>query len=186
MTYVIELLAARHKRAKATFLCGEPSLDTYVRQQASQDMRRDLAACYVLRAADDSVIVGYYTLSATSVAFTDLPSDLAPEAGRYPAVPAVLLGRLAVDSRYQGQGMSTILLLDALRRTLRTGIGIQLVIVDALNETVIGFYERREFRRFVDTSLRLFLPMSKVRAIFPDDVAALAEVRQDQIQKDSG
>jgi hypothetical protein len=136
-------------------------------------MRRNLAACYVLCVPDSSEIVGYYTLSATSVAFTDLPPELVKEAGRYRVVPAALLGRLAVDTRNQGQGMSTILLVDALRRTLRTGIGIQLVIVDALDETVVGFYERREFRRLADADRRLYLAMSKVRDMFPEEAAAL-------------
>jgi GNAT superfamily N-acetyltransferase len=177
MIPTIEPLAAQHKRARAAFSCGEASLDTYLRQQAGQDMRRNLAACYVLAVPDGSEILGYYTLSATSVAFTDLPPHLAKEAARYPVVPAVLLGRLAVDSRHHGQGLSTILLVDALRRTLRTGIGIQLVIVDALDERVVSFYERREFRRFADSERRLYLPMSKVRDMFPEDVAALTGAR---------
>jgi len=169
----IEPLAPHHDRA--SFSCGEQTLDAYIQRQAGQDMRRDLAACYVLCAQGSSEIIGYYTLSATSVELTELPRDLAKTSGRYQLVPAVLLGRLAVATTFAGQGMSTVLLLNALRRTLRTGIGVKLMIVDALNEGVVAFYERREFRRLESSSLRLYLPLSKVRDIFPEEEADAAD-----------
>ncbi len=71
----IELLASHHDRA--AFSCGEPSLDTYLHKQAGQDVKRDLAACYVLCGPGNSDIIGYYTLSVLSVAFEDLPPELA-------------------------------------------------------------------------------------------------------------
>lgn len=165
--YEIVPLVSRHDRA--SFSCGEPSLDAYIKTQASQDIKRDLAACYILAERGASAIIGYYTLSASSVELTDLPAELAKKAGRYHLVPAVLLGRLAVDSRYHGQGMSSLLLIDALRRVLRTGVGVKLVIVDALHEQAARFYEHFEFRRFVDRPLSLFMPVSKARDLFPND-----------------
>ncbi len=68
-----------------------------------------------------------------------------------------------------------MLLLNALRRTLRTGIGVKLMIVDALNKGVVAFYERREFRRLEGNPLRLYLPLSKVRDIFPGEGADAAD-----------
>lgn len=171
--YTVEPLAPHHERT--AFSCGEASLDGYLQRQASQDVKRDLAACYMLTARDNPSIIGYYTLSATSVELTDLPPDVAKKSGRYSLVPAVLLGRLAVDQRHQGSGMSTLLLLNALRRVLRTGIGIRLVIVDALHEQAAHFYEHYEFRRFADHPLRLFLPVSTIRDLFPEDVAPTGE-----------
>lgn len=168
--YEIVPLAPHHDRA--AFSCGEPSLDAYLKTQASQDVKRDLAACYVLCERGSSAIIGYYSLSASSVELTDLPADLAKKSGRYRLVPAVLLGRLAVDQRYQGQGMSTLLLMNALRRVLRTGVGVKLVLVDALHERAAQFYEHAEFHRFADQPLRLYLPLSKVRDLFPEDAPA--------------
>lgn len=168
--YVIEPLASLHDRA--AFSCGEPSLDNYIKKQASQDIKRDLAACYVLSGSEQSTIIGYYTLSAASVELSDLPPEIARKSGRYPLIPAVLLGRLAVDQRFQGTGMSTLLLLDALRRVLRTGIGVKLVLVDALHETAAQFYEHYEFRHFEDQPMRLYLPMSKVCDLFPEDASS--------------
>lgn len=66
--------------------------------------------------------------------------------------------------------MSTLLLLNALRRVLRTGIGVKLVIVDALHEQAANFYEHYELRRFEQTPLCLYLPTSKIRDLFPEDV----------------
>lgn len=168
--YEIVPLAPHHDRAALS--CGEPSLDSYLRTQANQDVKRDLAACYVLCERGNSDVIGYYTLSASSVELTDLPADLAKKSGRYRLVPAVLLGRLAVDQRYQGRGMSTLLLVNALRRVLRTGVCVKFLLVDALHEHAAQFYEHFDFRRFEDQPLRLYLPLSKVRDIFPEDTSA--------------
>ncbi len=167
MDYVVEPLAPQHDRA--AFSCGEPSLDAYIQRQAGQDVRRDLAICYILCARGSPEVIGYYTLSAYSVEFTALPPELAKQSGRYRLVPAILLGRLAVAARFQGQGMSAILITDALQRALRTGVGVKLVIVDALNERAASFYERRDFLRLKDYPLRLFLPTSKIREMFPSE-----------------
>ena len=167
--YVIEPLGPHHDRK--TFSCGEPSLDAYIQRQAGQDVKRDLAACYILCPPASAAIVGYYTLSASSVELTELPLELAKQSGRYPLIPAVLRGRLAVDQRYHGQGMSSLLLVDALRRALRAGVGVKLVLVDALHEHAAAFYEHFEFRRFEATPLRLYLPVSTIRDLFPRDAA---------------
>lgn len=171
--YGITPLGPQHDRA--VFSCGEPSLDSYLQRQVSQDVKRDLAACYVLSQPGNATIIGYYTLSASTVELADLPAELAKKAGRYKLIPAVLLGRLAVAQAFQGQGMSALLLMDALRRTLRTGVGVKLVIVDALNESAARFYEHYDFRSFVDHPLRLFLPTAAIRALFPEDEAPSEE-----------
>jgi predicted GNAT family N-acyltransferase len=168
MPYVFEPLdTSRHDRA--AFSCGEPSLDNYLKTLANQDMRHDLAQCYVLIASGSSSIIGYYTLSSSAVDVSALPKALAKTAGRYSSVPAVLIGRLAVDTRVQGQHMGSHVLLDALRRCLRAGIGIKVVVVDALHEQAAQFYLHYGFRQFEDSPLRLYLPMTYVRSLFPAD-----------------
>jgi GNAT superfamily N-acetyltransferase len=165
--YVIAPLGLRHDRA--AFTCGEPSLDAYLQRQASQDVKRHLAACYVLTQRYSAEIIGYYTLSASSIELANVPAELAKKAGRYPLIPTVLLGRLAVAQRFQRRGMSELLVMDALRRTLRTGVGVKLVIVDALNDSTAHFYEHYDFRRFADRPLRLYLPVNAIRELFPED-----------------
>lgn len=168
MPYAFEPLdPSRHDRA--AFSCGEPPLDAYLKTQANQDMRRDLALCYVLCERGGAEIIGYYTLSSCAVELTGLPRDITKSAGGYRALPAVLLGRLAVAATFRGQGMGSHLLLDALRRGLRAGIAIKLVVVDALHETAAAFYLHHGFRRFEDHPLRLYLPMAHVRQLVPTE-----------------
>jgi GNAT superfamily N-acetyltransferase len=161
--YIIEPLGAQHDRK--AFSSGEPSLDTYLQRQAGQDVKRDLAACYVLCERDSTAILGYFTLSASSVELRDLPPELAKRAGRYPLVPAVLLGRLAVDQQAQGGGLGAVLLADALQRALQTGVGVKLVIVDALSDRAVRFYEHHGFRRFEDISVRFFIAPDTIRGM---------------------
>lgn len=163
----VEPLAPHHDRA--AFSCGVPSLDVYLQRQARQDVKRDLSACYILCVSGSPEIIGYYTLTATSIEVIELPTELSKMAGRYRRVGAALLGRLAVDTRYAGQGMGSLLLLNAMRRTLRSGMAFKVMVVDALNEQAARFYEKFDFQRFQDDPLHLYLPMSKARELFPGD-----------------
>jgi hypothetical protein len=75
-----------------------------LRTQAGQDSRRRVASCFVLTRTDKPAqVLGYYTLSALSIALTDLPSSITKRLPRYPIVPATLMGRLATDSRHRGK-----------------------------------------------------------------------------------
>lgn len=158
-----EPLSKDHNRQD--FSCGVDALDRYFRQQASQDQRRGLSAPHVLVDTDKGKVAGYYTLSSTSVKPTSIPSEFSTKIGRYETVPAILLGRLAVDQSYRGQKLGTFLLLDALRRCFeisRRDIAAWAVFVDALDETARSFYERYGFIRCSDDEYRLFLPMSTI------------------------
>lgn len=97
----IELLGGQHDRAG--FACGKEALDQYFQRQVTQDARRRLASPFVMVMPGGS-IGGYYTLSSTAVRLHDLPEELARRLPRYPLVPAILIGRLAIDRRYHGQG----------------------------------------------------------------------------------
>lgn len=92
----VEPLASSHDRS--VFESGAEPLDRYLRTQASQDARKNVAAPFVLLLADGT-IAGYYTLSSTSVQLAELPAQTVRKLPRYPLVPATLLGRLAVDRR---------------------------------------------------------------------------------------
>ena len=107
--WVVELLRNDHNRAD--FSCGDASLDGYLKQQAGQDLRRACATPFVLvPERGGTLILGYYTLSSYGIDIGELPADLAKKLPRYPVIPATLLGRLAVDHRYQGQGIGRALM----------------------------------------------------------------------------
>lgn len=88
---------------------------------------------------------------------------------RYPTVPTTLLGRLAIDHRYKGKGAGRHLLMDALRRSMRSEIASFAVVVDAKDEGARDFYRRDGFMPFQETPMRLFLPMATIRKVFGVD-----------------
>jgi ribosomal protein S18 acetylase RimI-like enzyme len=161
--YVLEPLNSTHDRT--TFSCGVDSLDAYLQQQASQDMRRHLAGVFVLRKANDPAVVGYFTLSALSISLTALPEASTQHIGRYQQVPATLLGRLAVDEHYQGQQLGRRMLLNALQRSYHNVIGSALMIVDALDERAADFYRHFGFLSLPHQSLRLVITMAAIKKV---------------------
>ena len=108
----------------------------------------------------------HYTLCATAILVQDLPPELVRKLPRYPLIPATLLGRLAVDSRYQGQGLGTFLLLDALRRSLMSEIASYAVVVDAIDAKASVFYQHHQFIPFPNQPQRLYLPMATLSSMF--------------------
>lgn len=159
----IEPLGAGHNRA--SFECGAEPLDRYLRVQAGQDARKNIAAPFVLALADGTV-AGYYTLSATAISLAELPEPTARKLPRYPLLPATLLGRLAVDRRHQGKGYGRFMLADALFRAYRSEIASFAVIVDAKDENARRFYQRESFLLFPDQPMKLFLPIADIAQLF--------------------
>lgn len=159
----VELLGSGHDRSE--FESGVEPLDRYFRIQAGQDARKKLAAPFVL-VLTNGAIAGYYTLSSTAVRLPELPSAVVRKLPRYPLIPAILLGRLAVDRRYQGRGYGQFLLADALYRATRSEIASFAVIVDTKDENARRFYEHESFLPFPDQPLKLFRPMSDIEALF--------------------
>ena len=159
----IEPLVPSHDRSG--FESGVEPLDKYLRTQASQDARKNMAAPFVLLLGDGT-IAGYYTLSSTSVQLAELPVQTVRKLPRYPLVPATLLGRLAVDRRQQGKGYGRFLLADALYRAARSEVASFAVIVDAKDDSARRFYERESFLALPDQPMKLFRPMADIRRLF--------------------
>lgn len=156
----VEPLGRDHDRA--AFSCGVDALDHYLKSQAGQDAKRNVAAPFVVVEEGSRTIAGYYTLSMTSVDLGQLPEALARRLPRYPKVPAVLLGRLAVDERFRGKGLGRFLLMDALARSLQNDIAWVVAVVEAKDEAAGSFYARYGFTCFADQPDRLFIHRRKV------------------------
>ncbi|HUP03596.1 MAG TPA: GNAT family N-acetyltransferase [Bryobacteraceae bacterium] len=161
----VEPLCDAHDRA--SFDCGEEALNRYFQTQATQDIRRRVANCFVAVGAASGQIAAYYTLSAASIPMTDLPPDESKRLPRYPAIPAVRIGRLAVDRRFQGRGLGAAMLADATARVIQSDIAAVVLIVDAKNDAAIAFYQRHEFRLITGSPRTLFLPIATARKFFP-------------------
>lgn len=146
------------------FESGEASLDRYLTDRALTNHLADLARCYVCVDGESNRVVGFYTLSAVAVEHADLPGR-----GRRHApnpVPAVLLGRLAVDRKAQGTGLGRLLVRDAILSTLAAAdrIGVRLLIVHALHEQATAFYSTLGFRPSPTDPLHLYLLLSDARS----------------------
>ncbi len=114
MSYLTTALDSSHD--KRNFVCGKELLDNYLHTQAKQDVKRKLSACFILN--EGKAVKGYYTLSATTIQRDLLPEGIIKKLpSSYKDLPATLPGRLAVDNRYQGQGLGELLLIEALKRS---------------------------------------------------------------------
>ena len=157
----IELLDSQQNRS--TFRSGSEPLDRYFQQQVSQDVRRRVTACFVALSQSQQ-IAGYYTLASTSILLADLPLAAGKKLPRYPTVPAVRMGRLAVAQDFKGQGLGGALLADALVRACNAEIAAYALMVDAKDKTAADFYLHHGFIAFAATPQTLFLPLATVKA----------------------
>ena len=142
------------------------SLDDWFLKRAGQDDRRDVARVFV--ALDGERIAGFYSLGAFSLGLDALPEELSSKLPRYDAIPAALIGRLARDERYRGEGVGEMLLTDAINRALLAAknLAIYAIIVDAKNVRAADFYRTYGFQPFPLDPERLFVTAAKAAAAF--------------------
>lgn len=135
---------ARHDRSR--FECGEQVLDEWLRRYAGQGRRRDTAATWVIADAAD-IVVAYASVAMTAIDRSAAPPSIASQAPD--PVPALLLGRLAVDHRYSGLGIGTALVAHVLATAveLNTKAACRAVVVTSLNSEVRYWWERLGFCR---------------------------------------
>lgn len=150
----------KQKHDRANFDCGSETLNQYFRVQVGQDIRRNVTTCYVAVDNETGLIAGYYTLAMGGVSIADFPKKTAKKLPRYPSVPVVRLGRLAIDLRYQGRRLGGGLLADAIKQTICSGVASFAVVVDAKDEKAIAFYEHQGFIKLTSDPNTLFLPIS--------------------------
>ncbi len=161
----IERLDRSHERA--SFACGKPPLDDFIRVLVSQYDKRRLGRTYVAVKVGEKRVRGYYTLAAGSVVFANMPEAASKKLPRHP-VPTALMVRLAADQSAQGQGLGETLLTDAFERCLKSaeGLGIHAVEVDAIDDSAKAFYEKYGFVPLLDDPLHLFLPLATIEQAF--------------------
>ena len=147
---------------RSSFESGVAPLDRYFRTQVSQDIKRRVTACFVATDGHGQ-IAGYYTLASASVLLADLPEAQVKKLPRYPSVPAVRMGRLAVDQAFKGKGLGAALLADALRRVVMSEIAAYAFIVDAKDGDAASFYAHHGFIALTDQPLHMFIALATVK-----------------------
>jgi GNAT superfamily N-acetyltransferase len=155
---------ARHNRE--AFDSGEPVLDEWLRRYAGQNRRRDIAATWVSTTAED-VVVAYASVAMTGIDRSAAPAELIQ--GAPDPVPALLLGRLAVDRRYAKLGVGTALTAHVLATAveLNQKAACRAVVVAALSPGARTWWERLGFRAFYPgdpAELDLYLLTSEIDA----------------------
>ena len=153
-SYRIEPLSKKHDRGH--FNSGVEALDTYLRNSAGQDLKRDVASVFVVVEPETGVICGYYTLATGSILFVSIPVDERKSLPKYESLPAVRLGRLAIDKNHQGRRLGEFLLYDSFKYALSQSIAWKFFIVDA-KEHAINFYLKFGFNAFADDRTRIYI-----------------------------
>ena len=155
-------LAAAHD--PAPFDCGSEPLNRFLKLHALQSQRAGISQTYV--ATSGSQIAGYHTLVVGHVANDEAPERLAKGVPRHP-IPVIILARLAVDRTWQGKGLGSALVVDAMRRVLQAAdiAGVRAMVVHAKDETAQRFYEHLGFERFLNKQLTLYRMLKDIRAM---------------------
>jgi predicted GNAT family N-acyltransferase len=163
MSLSIELFNSK-KHDRSSFSCGVDSLDDYIKTRASQELKKRVSTPYVLTDSPNREVLGYYCLSSYSIASTELDESTAKKLPRYPLLPAIMLGRLAVDSGCQGKGYGDLLVADALKRSLELSkqLASFAVVVDAIDQRAASFYQRHGFIEFPDDPMKLYISVETI------------------------
>jgi predicted N-acetyltransferase YhbS len=163
LNFAIESFGPQHDRPN--FCCGNEALDRYFHERVRKEVDARVSAAFVM--ADGPAVLGYYTLSAHSIERDALPGDVVKKLKlpKYPLIPVTLMGRLAVDLKYQGQRLGEILLMDGLERSYvhSNQVASFAVVVDAKEEAV-EFYGRYGFLR-LPQGQRMFIPMETIKKL---------------------
>jgi predicted GNAT family N-acyltransferase len=168
----LKTISLQKSHFREDFECGSDLLNTYLKHQASQDVRKKLSACFVLTERKNKLdkVIGYYTLSNSSISNEFIPDKFRKKFPKsYKSIPVTLLGRLAVDMSFSGQGLGKKLLLEALYRSYMTTGQVASfgVVVDPIDNDAVIFYEKFHFILIPDSG-KMLLPMAEIELFFKD------------------
>lgn len=149
----------------ASFDCGEPALDDWLRNRAWDNLQVAASRTYVICPAGSGRIVGYFALSMGQILAQDVKGSMRRNMPRQ--IPAVTLGRLAIDRAWQGKGLGRALLADVVRRSLRAGaeVSARLIIVHAISPAAEAFYLHHGFTRLPGDTPTLALDLVKLQKL---------------------
>ena len=150
---------------RSDFSCGNPSLDEWFLNYAWQNQAKSATRTFVAMDKFSKRVIAYYVCTVTSVQPANLTFVQKIFSSKYP-IPAFLLAKLAVDNDYKAKGVGSLLLRHALMNALAVSekVGLQAIVVDAIDENAANFYRHNGFTSFEEQPLKLFIPMKLVEA----------------------
>lgn len=152
------------RQDRSGFDCGVEELNDWLKTQATQQQKKDNAVTFVALHPDDNRVVGYYSSLTYRLDLDEAAAAYGVGKRRYP-VPALLLARLAVCQSFQGNRLGELLLLHALHNASEVAdrVGVEVLVVHAINKDAAAFYGRYGFTQFADHDLHLFMPAKTIR-----------------------
>jgi GNAT superfamily N-acetyltransferase len=149
----------------ASFNSREPALDDWLRQRAWNNMQAAASRTYVLCPSGSQQIIGYFALSMGQILAQDVTGSMRRNMPH--AIPAVVLGRLAIDLVWQGKGLGRAMLADIVHRALRASaeVSARLIIVHAISPAAEAFYVHHGFTRLPVEAPTLALGLVKLRKV---------------------
>lgn len=149
------------------FDCGNNHLNDFIKTKASQYEKNNLAKIYLAKEENTNIIAGYYSLSASSVELTNIPNKITSKLPKHSKLPVALLGKLAVNKIYQGQGLGAFLLMDALDKIIKISseLGYFAVEVDAIDESAKTFYLKYGFESLLDDDKHMYITIKKLNKL---------------------
>jgi GNAT superfamily N-acetyltransferase len=147
------------------FDSGEPVLDDWLRRRAWDNLQTAASRTYVVCPEGSNRIVGYFALSMGQILAHEATGAMRRNMPRF--IPAVVLGRLAIDRTWQGKGLGRALLADVVRRSLLASaeVSARLVIVHTISPAAEAFYLHHGFARLPVETPTFALDLVKLRRI---------------------
>lgn len=159
-----QLGAIRYDQDLTAFDCGQKSLNIWLHERATQAQLSGTARTFTF--VQGGSVLGYYSLATGSVERQDVSTKVKRGTGPH-SIPVIVLARLAVDQRAQGQGLGQFLLQDALLRVMNLAehAGVRAIVVDPIDETAAAFYKHFGFSAIKNGQNRLCLLLSELAAM---------------------
>ena len=148
----------------STFDCGKQILDNWLNLRAIKNEADGNSRTFISIERETGIIAGYYCLSSHSITRGEMPGAIRRNAPD--PIPVILIGRLAVDTRFAGRGLGYSLLRDALTKGLEAAhlVGSRALVVDALDDEAVGFYAKFGFAPMPGSARALYITMDEARA----------------------
>ncbi|MFQ6226821.1 N-acetyltransferase [Nocardia sp. NPDC002869] len=159
MTWISTGITTGHDLSR--FDCGKEVLNRWLQQSALNAEQRWTSRTYVWTQGDDPVVLGYYAIAPTSVD-KDVDGIAAKFSTGLKTVPAFLLAKFALDREFHGQGIGEQMLVDAVTKIMGAAqaSGGRLIVVDAIDEETVSFYEKYDFMLVKNTPNRLIMKLA--------------------------
>lgn len=160
----------KNKHDRTHFDCEVEALNNFLKKQSSQGNKRELSRTFVLTSEDNpKTIQGYYALASCVIQLDELPEGMRKH---YPneGVSCALIGRLARDKKFKGQGIGDTLLIDAIKRAViaSDAVPTPMIIIDAKTDKVANWYKEFGFVPFPNEPRKLMLSMKNARTMLKD------------------